>query len=112
MRINSQLLDITLIAGACRGIPAYEFEKTPGANYDGFASYDPVDGPAIAFNISDWKHLTPPIDASIVVAYVATAYHEVAHATYEAFFSDWCANNSALCTAFKTCLENKPVDPP
>ncbi len=94
------------------GIPAYEFDSSTSANanFSGYSTYDPLTGPGVAFNSSDWGDITPPPDPMTVVDYVATAYHELAHIVYEAYYIDWCSMHAAECAAFEACIAT--LDPP
>jgi hypothetical protein len=87
-------------------VPIYEFAM-PNGNFEGFASDDQSQGFAIAFNTASWSDvaLSPPIDISLVVKFVATAYHEIAHLTYIAWFNAWSAANPQASSNFASCIE-------
>lgn len=91
------------------GVPTFQFNassSSPNTNYVGYTTWNAQDGAAIAFDVSQWTTgaLTPPIDYFLLVEYVATAYHELAHTVYTPYFADWCSNNPSACSSFKTCI--------
>lgn len=85
------------------GVPTFEF-NLPDSNYAGYFTDDAGTGPAIAFNTSDWGNLQEPLDPHLVVQYVATAYHELAHVNYGAFYGNWCLQNPFACSSFADCI--------
>lgn len=92
------------------GTSALTFDRsklTPGNdNFDAYFSCN-GSGCAIAFDVSGWTALalTPPIDADVLVRFVASAYHELAHVAYQQYFSGWCASHSSACSDFQDCIQ-------
>ena len=91
------------------GVSTLEYDVSkldPNVNYSGYAVCGAT-GCQIAFDISTWTTdaLTPPIDADVLVSFVATAYHELAHTYYATLFSQWCVEHAAACSAFAACIQ-------
>ncbi|HEX5009963.1 MAG TPA: hypothetical protein VFY71_06140 [Planctomycetota bacterium] len=90
------------------GVSTLQFDHSkldPGQNYAGYTVCT-SSGCQIAFDVADWTSaaLTPPIDADVLVGFIATAYHELAHVEYTSYFSSWCDNHATACQSFSDCI--------